>query len=197
NNQIFNLTSGVSISNINLNPAGADILFARVTGAPSRTGTIEILHNISQETISIIIDQAGQVGIAPQDSLPPLNTRAVDSRHVHFIYNQNVQNAVTLTLVWPDYPADNQSISFQSYLNPAKDDFDWAGTVIVNNQPQVLRIHTHSLSGVAAQFSITRDQRYNNVAMQINLDGQNLINYSAIGATTQGSAPGVIAPEPQ
>lgn len=197
NNQVFNLKPNLTITNMNFSPSGIDVLFARVTGTPSRYGAFDVYHSKSVETRTIVIDASGQTGISPQGSLPPFGVRATDTRHIHFTYNQNVQNAVTLSLVFPDYPGDNQNISFQNYLDQQNNHFDWANTVTVNSQPQVLRIHTHSLIPTSAQFSITRDGRYNNVAMQVNLDGQNLINYSVLGVATQGSAAGVSAPEAQ
>ena len=72
--------------------------------------------------------------------------------------------------------------------------FDWSGSILVNGSNQVLRVHTHSLTSTSTAFSVTRDRRYNNAALNISLDGQNLINYAADGTTTQGTSLWVSAP---
>jgi hypothetical protein len=129
---------------------------------------------------------------------PPTQT---DSRHVHFNYNANAQDALTLHLIFPDYPADNYDIDFQANLNPDRTEFFWEGTVLVGptgqKTEQKLKIHTHSLSSSAAQFCIHRDRRFNDKALRIDLDNENLINYSAGGEVTQGTSAYVSEPELQ
>ena len=52
---------------------------------------------------------------------------------------------------------------------------------------QVLRIHTHATSGFSADFSITRDARYNDKELYIYFDTDNVIHYTAAGAVTENS----------
>lgn len=190
-NQVFVLPSRVTINSIFLTPSGSDVVFARLTGRPLQTGTLNLLESVSNATRIINIESSGQMGIATSATLPPNNTRALDSRHVHFTYNTDVRNASTLRL---DFSGTISDINFQTYLNAAKDNFDWSGTITVGGQDQVLRIHSHSLNFSAVQFSVTRDKRYNTKALSVSLDGVNLINYDVNGNTTKGAS--VLVTEP-
>ncbi len=81
-----------------------------------------------------------------------------------------------------------KAINFQTYLNTAQTEFSWEGTVTVGSETQKIKVHTHSLTNNAALFCIHRDGRDNTKAVSINLDGQNLVNYTAAGTVTSGSS---------
>jgi hypothetical protein len=156
------------------------------------------LKSDHSKTRTVGIKTSGKITLGEEVFSPDDSDRKKDSRHVHFNYNQNVQNAVTLHLVFLDYPGDNFDISFQDYLNADKTEFFWEGIVSVgpagSKTEQRLKIHTHSLTVMTTQFCIHRplspDQSYNDKALNIYLDDQEFIEYAADtkGTTTKGSS---------
>ena len=197
--EVHKLPKTIEIYEINL--GGKEVVFNRVSGETNQSGNIKIrlISDISKTKI-IYVENSGQVGLT-SPTIPSDVDRVKDSRHLHFNYNQNAQNATTLHLIFPDYPADNYDISFQDYLNVDKTEFSWEGKVLVgpagSKTEQRLKIHTHSLTSVVAQFCIHRDRRYNDKALNITLDSQNLINYTTDGEVTKGSSIYVSEPELQ
>lgn len=197
--EIHKLAKSIEISEINLAGGVKEVVFDRILGTTSQAGYVSIrLKDTPEKTKTIYIENSGQVGLT--SSSPPSDIeRLKDSRHIHFIYNQDATNAITLHLIFPDYPADNFDINFQDYLNPTKTEFSWEGSILAgpdgNKTEQKLKIHTHSLDISSAQFSIHRDRRYNNKALSITLDDQNLINYTADGQTTKGASIHVSEPQ--
>lgn len=181
----YPLASSVEIGNITLVGGAEDVVFERLTGKTAQTGTVRV-QLVSDpgkfKTISII--GSGRADIAAATALPPSGTRVTDSRHAHFTYNQNISPAITLALDFPGYTSQN--IDFQSYYSGGV--FDWSGTVSVGGVDQVLRIHTHSADPSSAVFSVTRDRRYNDKALTISLDGQELLAYAAGGDAALGSS---------
>jgi len=184
----------LEISNITLDGGGVNTLFDRITGQTQNYGSISV-RKISEPTnlINITIENSGQVTTTTLNQ-PPTGTRLIDSRHVHFTYNNNAQNATTLLLSFPDFPADNVSISFQDYLTPAKDSFNWEQIVTVNGTPRTVKINSHLLNSSQTDFSIHREKENNTERMSLTLDGENLINYQANGAESQGASAWVTAP---
>lgn len=195
NNIFYALPVGMEIANISLEGGGVDIIFDRITGKVGNNGSIDVrvASDISKlKTISIPV--SGEAAVVSQ-TLAPTGTRVADSRHIHFTYSQDATNTTNLVLDFPGYTTSN--IAFQDYLNVGKTAFDWSGTISVGGENQTLRILTHSLNTSVADFSITRDLRYNTKALNISLDGQNLVNYDASGNVTQGSSVNVSAPQIQ
>lgn len=191
-NIIYNLAPQIEFDSVNLN-GGQTVIFNHVSGATEQTGAITIkLTSNPSEFQTILINASGQAYLADSGifSLPSKR----DSRHTHFLYNFNIKNAALLRLSFPD-DNFNYDINFQDYLNAVKDAFYWQGTIAVGGQAQTLEIKTHSLTDISAQFSIQRDQRYNNKTAQIFIDGDNLINYSVNGSTTKGTSIFVSEPE--
>lgn len=205
--EIHKLPSSAEFYEINLIGGGREVVFERISGETSQSGNVKIrLISDASKTKTIYIESSGQAGLT--SLLTPSDTdRIKDSRHVHFDYNTNAQDAITLKLIFPDYPADNYDIPFQNYLNVDKTEFDWEGTVLVgpagSKTKQRLRIHTHSLIITAAQFCIHRplspDQSYNDKALNILVDGEELIRYAAdqSGTVSKGSSFWVEEPELQ
>jgi len=186
------INPSLTISNINIGEESA-VVFDRLNGNTTNYGTIKIEQaNDSTKNKTIFIDSSGLISLttfSPSDL-----DRIKDSRHVEFSYNQNAQNAGTLSLFFPS-AGITQEIDYQSYLNAAKTQFYWEGTINVAGADQKIKIHTLNLTSSDATFSAHRDRRYNTQALTINLDGQNLINYSSTGTTTRGAS--VWAGEPQ
>ena len=192
--KIYTLPSSLEISDITLNGGGSEVSFARITGRTTNYGNITIRKKTQTTNLAnITIETSGQASATTLDQ-PLANTRITDSRHVHLTYNGNAQTATTLLLSFPDFPTDNVSIPFQNYLTPAKDYFIWEQKVTVNNIARTIRINSHLLTASQTNFSIHRERENNNEAMNVSLDSQNLINYTAIGQESQGTSAWVAAP---
>jgi len=192
-NIVYALSSRVEIADITLTGGGSDVVFDRITGKTAQNGTVTVRLIDDPLKLKIVqISSAGRADVSAE-ALPPTDTRIADSRHVHFSYSQGIQSGVTLALNFPGFLTEN--IDFQSYWDGSV--FDWSGTVSVNGSDQVLRIHTHATTGSSADFSVTRDMRYNTAALEVSLDGQNLVNYAADGTVTQGASPWTSAPAVQ
>lgn len=185
NTIFYPLSSAVEIGSIALSGGVVDVVFERLTGKTAQTGTVRVqlaADSSKFKTISII--GSGRADITAATALPPAGTRIADSRHVHFTYNQSVASALTLTLDFPGYTSQN--VDFQAYYSGGV--FDWSGTVSAGGTDQILRIHTHSADPSSAVFSVTRDRRYNDKALTVSLDGQELLAYAAGGDAALGSS---------
>lgn len=193
-NEVHELGSILLISEINLG-GFQDIIFERLTGVVNHSGSVKIeISGDSTKNRVIFIDPSGTVSLS--SGLADDTARIKDSRHIHVLYSQNTKIATTLYLVFPDDSA-SYPIDYKAFLNPAKDQFYWEDTVVVNGVSQSLKIHTHQLSDASTLFCIHRDRRLNSKALNIFLDSDNLINYDSSGAASQGSSVWVGAPEPQ
>ena len=185
NNDVRIINPSLKVSAVNLGGDRA-VVFDRLSGTTADYGTIKIEQTSdSTKNKTIFIDSSGLIALAA--SLPDDLNRIKDSRHVEFAYDQNTQNAGTLSLFFPS-AGITQDIDYQSYLNAGKTQFYWEGTINVSGADQKIKIHTLDLTSSDATFSVHRDRRYNTQALTINLDGQNLINYSATGTTTRGTS---------
>ncbi len=184
NTIFYAIPPSVEIVSIALAGGSSDVVFDRLTGNTVNSGSfaVRLISNAtSAKTVTVSVSGRADIVTA---ALPPTGTRVSDSRHVHFTYDQNVSSAVTLALDYPGYTTYN--IDFQTYFSGGV--FDWSGTVSVGGVSQVLRIHTHSTSGLSAAFSVTRDLRYNDKELDIYLDGQHLLRYTAAGVVSLGSS---------
>lgn len=181
----YPLPSPVEINTIALSGGAVDVVFERLTGKTAQTGTVRLeLASDSTKFKTISIIASGRADIAATTALPPSGTRITDSRHTHFTYNQNIAPAATLTIDFPGYTSQN--VDFQAYYSGGV--FDWSGVVIVGGVDQALRVHTHSADASSAVFSVTRDRRYNDKAVTLSLDGQELLAYAAGGTVALGSS---------
>ena len=195
NNIFYAVPTGIEIANIALEGGGSDVVFDRITGKVVNNGSINVrVISDTSKSKTITIPVSGEAAVVSQ-TLSPSGTRVADSRHIHFTYSQDATNTTNLVLDFSGYTTSN--ISFQDYLNAGKTSFDWSGTINVGGEDQVLRVMTHNLNTSSADFSVTRDLRYNNRALSISLDDQNLINYDVSGNTTQGSSINVSVPQMQ
>ena len=197
--EIHKLSSFLEIYEISLAGGGSEVVFDRISGTTSQFGSMSIgLKDNPAKTKTIYIASSGQVELTSVFT-PTDAERVKDSRHVHFTYNQDATITLTLYLIFPDYPTDNYDISFQDYLNPEKTEFYWEGSILVgpagDKTEQKLKIHTHSLDITNTLFCVHRDRRYSDKALEITLDDQNLINYTADGQTTKGSSIHVTEPQ--
>jgi prepilin-type N-terminal cleavage/methylation domain-containing protein len=181
-NEIHNLDTTLRISEINL--GGSQVVFDRLSGTTANSGFLKI-ESVQDSTKNkyVYIENSGTVSLSSVSASDA--SRFKDSRHIHVLYSQNTQSAANLVLYFSN---DNftQNINYQNGLNADKTQFFWEGTVTVGGVDQKLKIHTHSLTASATQFCFHRDRRFNSKALNISLDGQNLINYTATGTTTKG-----------
>lgn len=184
-NEIHDLLAGMEISQIGLG-GGSDVVFERLTGNAEQDGFIraELIQDSTKNTI-IYIDSSG--AISSLSSSASDTNRLKDTRHVHVLYSQSTKNATTLTLTFPN-DGVIQNISYQGGLNPGKTQFNWSGTISVAGADQKITIHSHALTDSATLFCLHRDRRDNSKALNISLDSQNLINYTATGITTKGTS---------
>ena len=195
NNITYTIPSNIEIANISLS-SGADVVFERVSGRALNTGSFDLrVKNNTDQLRRVNVAEFGDIYIASTALVPSYFGRLEDSRHVHFAYLQDVSTATTLQLNFPGFTPTN--IVFADYLNGNGTVFDWSDTISVGGEDQVLRIQTHLITPTYAYFSVNRDLRYNTKAVSLILDGQNLINYSATGTTTQGTSASVGAPDAQ
>lgn len=191
--EIHNLDPSLEISSVSLGGSVNYAVFERLTGTTANYGSL-VVRQISDtsKNKTVYLDQSGIVSLAT--NLSSDTTRQKDSRHVEVLFSQNVKNATTLAL---NFTADlvTENINFQTYLDAGKTEFSWEGSVTVDGQTQKIKIHTHYLSDTAALFCIHRDRRENTKALNLTLDGQNLISYSASGITSNGSSVWAGAPQ--
>jgi len=185
-NEVHHLDSSLNISSLSFSGSANSVVFDRLTGTTANYGSLIVRQaNDASTNKTIYIDSSGIIALAT--SLADDTSRQKDSRHAHVLFSQNVKTASTLALVFPDN-AVTENINFQTYLNAGQTEFSWEGTVAVGGQNQELKIHTHSLTDTETLFCIHRDRRDNTKSLNINLDGQNLINYAANGVVTGGSS---------
>lgn len=177
---IYPLPSSMQITNISLNGGGNDVIFKRVTGETDQSGTF-LLSVISSpsNSFSVTIDSLGKV--YQTNTFPSaITTRTVDARHRSFTLGWSIKTptATTMTLTFAD-PTVVQPITMSSFFDATKTKFDWSGTVVVGGLPQVLRIHTTTLTDSNTVLSIDRDCRKNTKKLTIDIDGKIIAIYEA------------------
>src|SRR3989338_2768203 len=180
NNIFYALPASAEVATIALSGGGSEVIFDRLTGKTSQSGSIvvRLLSDITKsKTITIL--SSGRSDIIESALNPSGTARIADTRHVHFTYEQSIASITNMVLNFPN-DIVTQNVNFLSYYNAGV--FDWSGTVMVGGSPQVLRVHTNANTGASADFSVTRDLRYNTVAkrLEISLDLENVLNYNAI-----------------
>lgn len=177
---VYPLPSSMQITNISLNGGGDDVVFKRVTGETDQSGTF-LLSVISSpsNSFSVTIDSLGKV--YQTNTFPSaITTRTVDARHRSFTLGWSIKTptATTMTLTFAD-PAVVSTITMSSFFDAGKTKFDWLGTVIVGGLPQVLRIHTTTLTDTNTVLSVDRDCRRNTKQLTIDIDGKIIAVYEA------------------
>lgn len=201
NNKVYDFSQvEAPLSDISLNGGGNEVVFERITGYTANYGTVKIQSKRdSNKFLFIKIESSGEVAIKGTD-ISFLGSRIVDSRHIHFTYNRNIDIAnETITLTFND-PLTVQNIKISDYLDTGQ--INWQGKVTVGADDQIIHIHTHQLNNPDTLFCVHRDQRYNNKPLTITISGEagSLIGYTADGQESRGTsiylAPGE-AGEPQ
>ena len=193
-NETHPLDKQARISSVTL--PGRSVYFERLTGEASAGGLVVLEDkNDPQKNQTVHIDASGLIGLAAEITAQD-DDRLKDSRHLHLDFAQNTQESSQLVFFFPENSV-SQAISYQAFLNADKSSFNWSGSFNVGGQTQTLEIHTHSLTPLAAEFCFHRDGRENTKALNISLDGENLVNYTPDGAITAGTSPFASEPEIQ
>lgn len=191
-NKDYTLTDS-ELYSISLTGGGSDVIFNRIRGTTDEYGSVSIrLITDTTKTRTININNYGQVSI--NDTVTISSTRVTDSRHLHFDLGWSIQNSTTLTLAFTDSPNPpvTQNIPMAGYFNVGKTVFNWSGTITVNGSDQVLKVHTHTLDAFNTILTIDRDIRYNNKALTVSIDGQEVVSYTALGVATVGAFGGTM-----
>ena len=196
--KVLQVSDTVEFSLLNLG-GGDEIVFDRLEGTTSQPGDITIrLKSSPSQTQVVYIDALGVVettsAAAPSDS-----ARVKDSRHVHVDYIGRDINIATETMSIDFSPsATIETIIITDYMSGGQ--FVWEGIIDVDGEMQELRIHTHKLNdvGFTTQFSIHRSGKVNTKPFAITLSGDlvgdDIIQYTATGITTQGTSAYAITP---
>ncbi|MEK7557026.1 MAG: prepilin-type N-terminal cleavage/methylation domain-containing protein [Patescibacteria group bacterium] len=190
NNEAHPLPTGVEFGSITLSGGGNDVVFDRITGTTSQSGTIVLrLTDTPATTQTITISPQGQADAS--GSVAPTDTRVTDTRHVHFTLGWTIQGTSTLTLTFSN-PSHTENISMSDYFNADQTDFDWEGDVDVGGDSEHLRIQSHSIDATNTTLSVERDRRDNDVAVAVSIDGNEIVSYAADGTATVGSDGGTM-----
>ncbi|MGB2762360.1 MAG: prepilin-type N-terminal cleavage/methylation domain-containing protein [Minisyncoccales bacterium] len=188
NNERYDFSSRIEISNISFNGGGTEIIFDRISGTTSEFGTVKLeLKKDPNQFRVIVIASSGEASIQGT-AVPLLGTRITDSRHIHFVYDRNIDTInEIITLTFSD-PATVESIKISDFIIGGQ--FDWEGTVTVGTDDQLIHIHTHWLNNPDTMFCIHRDRRYNNKSLTVSISGEagTLISYTADGIVEKGDS---------
>lgn len=190
-NHIF--SSKFEVSSINLTGGGSDVIFDRLSGQTSQSGTLVLrAKNDPANTKTIRVQSEGQVDVA--GTVNPADTRLKDSRHLHFDLGWSLQGASTLTLVFenPPNPDTTYNLSMAEHFNADQSKFDWEDALDVNGTSQTLHIHTHTLTSTNTILSIHRGRDLNSKAVTVAIDNQEIVSYDAAGTATSGASGGTM-----
>lgn len=188
-NAIFNLSSQTYIASMSLNGTGSDVIFSQLDGAATSYGTITLaLRNNPAQTQVISVLPSGVINTSTP--APQLGTRIQDSRRINARLGWSIQNSATLSFIFskPGYSDTRYNVTMSGYFDPTKSEFLWSGTFSPFNTPETLEVHTHYLDSTSTVLCIHRYGDENSLAVQILIDNQSIVSYSATGQVTQGSA---------
>lgn len=203
--KISELAKTVEISEIKLE-GKKEVVFEKITGNVanlSQVGEVSLrLKTDVSKTKTIYLENSGKVGLA-SPSLPSDESRIKDSRHVHLYYSgrEIATSTEKIILIFEGGAEVTEEIIIAENLQEGQ--IDWQGTILVGGENQILRIHSHQLDSYSLPslcpnlpctiFSIHRDRRYNNKALDLDLSGDpsltpDLLRYDSQGLTSQGNS---------
>ncbi|PJA02454.1 hypothetical protein COX73_00685 [bacterium (Candidatus Gribaldobacteria) CG_4_10_14_0_2_um_filter_36_18] len=189
--EIYKLSKGVEFSEIDLG-GKEEVVFERLVGNTYQFGTVSLrLEDVPSQSRTIYIEGSGQIGMST--SSPSDANRLKDSRHLHFQYSREIATS-TEKLVLTFGGGITKEIVIADNLENGQ--IYWEGEIEVESNLQKLKIHTHRLNSPDTLFCIHRDQRYNNKALNIDIDGDpdypvltpTLLRYEADGLTSKGNS---------
>lgn len=181
---VFEVQRRIEIFQMGLAGGGQEVVFGRVVGTTTQSGSIgfRVISDPARTSV-ISIGSSGHVssGAEPSGSPPSL----VDSRHVHTIYSRAIATAAENIVLSFDGGAVQTTVPIAS--NMIGGQIDWTGAAAVDGEAQTVRIRTHRLNNSDTLFSIHRDRRYNTKSVTLQLSGDTsgtFLEYSADGLTT-------------
>ena len=136
-------------------------------------------------------DQGQQLGPADQydfsfkifDKNGPTN---IDSRILEFDLGFSLRDSTTIELSF-DGGSVVQNITVATYMNAGSTEFNWTGTVLVGGEDQIIEIHSLYIDDQDTVLHIHRDRDLNNVALGVDIDSTDLVDYTVGGVATKGS----------
>lgn len=171
---------------------GQEVVFDRITGETSQTGKVSLrLKDKPGKFRTVYVESSGRAGLGTSSVSD--DDRLKDSRHVHFNYGRQIATS-TEKLILTFEGGVTEEIVIADNIREGQ--IYWQGEVEVGGEFQTLKIHTHRFNNPDTQFSIHRDRRYNNKALDVDIDGDpdypalspTLIRYDSAGATTKGNS---------
>lgn len=193
NNKEYDIST-TQFSSINILPSSADVVFDRVRGTTSNSGsvTLQLVADTSKTKV-IVINALGQTSLQETSTTP--TSRVADTRHMHVDFGWSMLPPITtMKLIFSEPDPDvTENIDIPTYTSGNK--FEWEGTVNVDGSNQQLRIHTHLMTFSNTILSVHRDRRYNDKALEIQVDSTTVITYDAVGVVT--NSPSVFSTTPQ
>ena len=195
--EVLDVPKSVEIYQLNLAGGAKEVAFQRITGNAGQSGNIVLRSKAdSSQTKTVYIESSGQAGLSGQGIISDGN-RVKDSRHVFTDYSRYIETAAA---------GENLVLNFEGGIvqtiviasNMQSGQIYWEGEVGVGGSVQKIKIHTNRLNQPDSQFSIHRDRRYNNKALNITVSGDatgSLIEYSADGLTVSKTS--IYASDPQ
>lgn len=109
-----------------------------------------------------------------------------DSRHLEFDIGASIRGNTSITLTFAGSTAEVVTIA--DYMNVSETIFDWSGTVDVSGSPQTIRMHSLFIDDDDTIVSVHRDRRQNDASLVIDIDGTDLVSYTAEGSATKGAS---------
>lgn len=201
--KISQLPKTLEISEIKLE-GQKEVVFEKITGNLanlSQVGEVSLrLKTDISKTKTIYLENSGKVGLS-QPTLPSDESRIKDSRHVHLDYSGREIATSTEKIILTFEGGVIEEIIIAENFKEGQ--IGWQGTILVGGENQILRIHSHQLNNYSFPslcpnlpctiFSIHRDRRYNNKALELDLSGDSastpdLLRYDSQGTTTQGNS---------
>ena len=189
-NEVHTLPNGVAMA-VSIG-GGSDIVFERVRGDASATGTVTLSLTADPSlTRTVVINLLAPAQLSSAEA--PVNTRLVDTRHTHFNLGWGIQSATTLRLVFHNPPGVSvtEDIPMASYRTADLSALDWSGIIAVAGDNQTMRIHTHIMTPTTTVLSVHRDRRLNTKAVDIYIDGLAIASFATDGTLTTHASGGV------
>lgn len=162
---------------ITLTGGGSDVVFQRVTGATTTSGTVSIRDKkFPNSNATVVISPSGAVGkMSP--TFYPDTTAHLTVRHAHFDLGWSIQGATTIKITYLDSVNGNvvAYIPMAAHFNSGQTDFNWEATLNVHGEDQTVKVHTHTLSASNTVLSIHRDWRYNTKPIHLSIDDKQIV----------------------
>lgn len=189
--EIFKLSQGVEIYEINLAGGGNEVFFERLNGRTAQSGDIYLrLRDNFSKTKKINIQSSGKIFSGTENISSDAN-RLKDSRHVNFNYSRPIVVSAEKLILTFNYDVSPKTEEI-AIANEIKDgQIYWEGEVSVGGENQKIKIHTKKLNNPDTEFSLHRDRRYNTKSLKVEISGDatgNLIRYDSYGAVVKGTS---------